>query len=246
MIESCRLLIGVALGLYVFAFAAIADTINARDVDRFSKIGLGEPQKLRQLAEAFCEADFNDFPTDLQEKLNETLSEVLSSTMPIPSIVFNADVWGIGYFSHRTWTVELSTKLLSKKRLARLLQILTHELRHAEQRYMTARYHAAIGTPKEDKASYTNLQNNIIEYALNDPSKEGSVEFDFGQFMSNESSDRCIKEKKEYLLDQMESERNNKRTYDSLAHRYMNELPRERDAKSVDRALRLAVEACLR
>lgn len=245
MIGSCRMLMRVGLGFWILVFATNANAINAVDVDRFSKIGLGQPQKIRQLAKAFCEIDFSDFPIKLQEKLDEALSKALHSTMPAPSIVFNKDVWGVGSFSHRTWTIELSTKLLSKKKLVRLLQILTHELRHAEQWYISATYHAAIGTPEEDKKSYTNLQKNIIEHALNNPSAQDSDEFDFGQFISNKSSDDNINEKKKYLLYKMKSVKNNKKSYNFYYNRYMNELPRERDAKSVDQALRGAVEECL-
>jgi hypothetical protein len=232
-------------GLFVLAFGTNANAIDARDVDRFSQFGLGQPEKIQRLAKAFCEIDFSDFPVDLREKLDEALSEVLHSTMPLPSIAFETGLWGIGFFSPETWTVELSARLLSRKKLPRLLQILTHELRHAEQRYISARYHAAIGTPQEDKASYEDLKFDIIEHASNNPSERGSIEFDFGHFLAQEASNKGLIEKKKYFLDTMKEEKNNRKAYNLLFDRYMSELPRERDAKSVDLALRFAIDACL-
>lgn len=241
---SRQVLLRVSLGLGILAYATNTSAIDAEDVDRYSNVGLGQPQKTRQLAEAFCEIDFSDFSINLQENLNNILSASLNSYMPAPFVTFKSDVWGIGYFSHRRWTIELSTKLLSRKKMVRILQILTHELRHAEQRYMSARYHAAIGANKDNRHAYTNLPSRIIDHALDNPSEQGTAEFEFGRFISIEIFDEDLEEKKKYLLEKMERHKNDREKFNFYSKKYMNELPRERDAKTVDLALKRAVEKC--
>lgn len=145
------------------------NTINAADIDRFSTVGLGEPQKIRELAEALCEINYDVYSESLPTKLERALVDALSSIMPAPSIAFYGNSgWPGGRFRSTTWTIELNSDLIIGKNFIDLLVVLTHELRHAEQKYLAIKYHLKYGHSAEYIQSFLHSPSHIVASASND------------------------------------------------------------------------------
>lgn len=220
--------------------------INAADVDRFSTLGLGEPQKIRELAKLLCKIGYDDYSDSLPTKLERALADALNSTMPAPTIAFygDRDAWAAGRFLSRTWTIELNSKLISRKNLTDLLIVLTHELRHAEQYYIAIKYHLKSGHSYDDIKSFLHSPSHIVEYASNNLIALDSDELAFGQFMSSVFFSNEINNKRRKIKSDIRKSKD-KNEIDIYTNMYRNELPRERDANSVQRFLKHAIEDCL-
>ncbi len=110
---------------------------------------------------------------DRAERLLHTVQAVLAGADMPPPIAFKLIPMrpNPGGFDFRTWTLVLREELVAAKQLdhaaaADLTNMLAHELRHAEQYYLTARWMAAQGTsPTEIAVALDRMHPGTVAHA---------------------------------------------------------------------------------
>lgn len=234
------------------------ERIDPVEIDRFSQAGLGKPETMRALADAFCALNHNQ-PTDqFLAAIDIVLADVLGSRLPIPSISIDDLELANGRFSASGWVIALDTQRTvkrshSKEDLQNFLATLVHELRHAEQFYAAARYEAGGGIHKDPEAGKTNrailryssLPSTVIEQAERDPAISGSEDFEFGRLISDIHVNAEIREKHKYIGDVLDSSDITLEDYEYYLSVINNKIPEERDAVSIEKMIRKATDKCL-
>jgi len=171
--------------IFKFTTPINRNAINTADIDNFSSVGLAKSPNVRQIADALCEVGSGDHLDDLQAKLNRALVAGLRSKMPAPAVVFfgDDDDYARGRFSSEAWQIRLNSKLISEDGLIELLSVLTHELRHAEQKYLAVKYHANAKHSKDYIQSSLYVPADIVKHASEEADTIGDDEFRFGQYI---------------------------------------------------------------
>lgn len=220
--------------------------VNATDVDQFSEVGLAEGQSVRHIAEALCDVGSGDYLNGLEAKLNRALVTGLSSKMPAPSVVFYGDrgLDALGLFETQSWLIKLNSTLVSEDSVIDLLLVLAHEVRHAEQRYLAAKYHAKIGHSRDYIQSILFVPTHVAQHAVKEVGTLTSDEFQFGKYFSNAYMDKELYKKKKDLLDLLKEDTKSDRNA-ARRGQLIDELPAERDAFSFNRIMRGPIEDCL-
>lgn len=222
------------------------NVINAVDIDRFSRVGLAEDQSIHQIAEALCEIGSGNYLNDLQIKLNRAIVVGLGSKMPAPSVIFydDDDDFARGYFNSELWLIRLNSNLISRDRLITLLSVLTHEIRHAEQKYFAIKYHIEVGHPKEYIQSVMFAPIHIIQSASDRGEKVDADEFSFGEYISKTIFDETLVEKTAHFMSLLEETKGTKQ-YKAHQWQFAKDIPIERDAYSFQRIITPAIKDCL-
>ena len=220
-------------------------------VDTFSDVGLRNAARLRELATIICELDRDFPPHKAAERIQDALVKALDSSMPVPRVEFDDQIAYSGLFAFKEWKIKIQDNTFDyfefDSAITSLAKIIAHELRHAEQYFMAARYSASIGIPPTDEGSYLHLPRFVIESANEQPLKEGTREFEFGRAVFEDSINPEIKATKNYLfgpsgkLAQHLGNEERLRTFNE----FFEKLPTERDAFAVEQPLKRAIEACL-
>jgi len=223
------------------------ERIDPAEIDRFSRTGLGKPEITRALAKAFCGIDYNDPADQFLATIDKVLAKILSPTLPIPSISVDELKGSHGHFSPTDWSIVLDEERVagrskSKEGLIDILGTLAHELRHAEQYYAAAKFEASI----RRISLYDFLPKAVKTEAKINPSIEGSEEAEFGEFVLMAHINDEIRDKKMYIEDKIENPDISSDDYEYYVKVIYAKLPSERDATSIGRALRIAIDECLK
>lgn len=241
-----RVFAGTIFALQACVSDKPVSAFDAAEIERFSEVGLGKQENVLRLAEALCEIDVDLSPDDLLDEVRGALSAVVEPSMPTPRIIFDQSIPGFGNFLSTDWTIRIKDnhhiKEDGKYSMKKLAPKIGHELRHAEQYYMVARYQGAVGVAPTDKGSYMFLPEKIIKIAISDPSEPGHQEFEFGKYIYIKSLDKRIRDKKKFLKEKLTSKGSD---YKKYLGQYNSELPREVDAHAMEQALGVAIAQCL-
>lgn len=220
-------------------------------VDAFSDVGLRDAVKLRELATIICELDRDFPPHEAADRIQDALVKALGSSMPVPRIEFDEQIAYSGLFVFEEWTIKIQDNTFDyfefDSAIIPLAKIIAHELRHAEQYFMTARYSASIGLPPTDESSYLHLPRFVIDSANEQPLKKGTREFEFGRALFEDSMNPETRATKNYLFGPSGKLAQNLGNEERLRafNDFFEKLPTERDAFAVEQPLKKAVEDCL-
>lgn len=229
-----------------------APLAKAKAVDTFSDVGLRNPSNLRRLAIAACQLD-RDFPAyEAASKIQGAFAEVFGSSMPVPRIEFDRELDYSGLFIFDDWTIKIRENTFEyyefDDAIIPLIKNIGHELRHAEQAYMAARYSASIGAIRTDKRRYLHLPQLVVDFANEHPSERGTKEFDFGRAVLEDTIGPGTRERNESLYGPSGKIKQSRGTeeYGKAFNEFFEKLPKERDAAAVEQPLSKAIKDCLK
>ena len=171
-----------------------------------------------------------------------------------PGFNVGTELGNLGEFLPLGWSIGLNAEHLenrgeSKRALTNLYNTVAHELRHAEQIYAAATYHAsAVSQPNLTFIPvyypYFHLPHQVRLRAMQDASVEGSEVFELGKLVSAIDNNHHIEETRDHL-DSMMNRYHGTAEYDRYHKRYRYELPLERDAYAFGDTVETIVEGCL-
>lgn len=228
-----------------------AGHIDPVDIDRFAHMAMGTRENIRALADIFCSLDSRASNENFITEMTTATAGVLD--IPMPQFKVRDLGWALGEFSASSWSISIDRKHFAERHSSKRDRIdfyntLAHELRHAEQSYIAARYQvAALGYPFliifPDYFPNSPLPHSVRMQAFQEPSVEGEKDFEFGQLMSAVDSNDEIARKRR----QIQSVLGNwfflpMSSY--YSHLYRDELPSERDAFAIGNKLEQALEEC--
>lgn len=171
--------------------------------------------------------------------------------MPVPRIDFDPELDFSGLFIFDDWTIKIRENTFEyyefDDAIIPLMKNIGHELRHAEQAYMAARYSASIGTVPTDKRRYLHLPQQVVDFANKQPSKSGTKELDFGRAVLEDTIGQGARDRNEAFYGSSGKIRQSLGTeeYGKAYNEFFERLPKERDAAAIEQPLSEALKDCL-
>ncbi|MEL6961898.1 MAG: CPBP family intramembrane glutamic endopeptidase [Pseudomonadota bacterium] len=226
--------------------------IDPADIDRYATTGFGDLPEASSLAATLCSLDHFSPADAFLSQLEHAVGDVL--TFPIPTFTVGTRGENLGEFVHRGWSIGLNPDHLesrekSKRQLADFYNTVAHELRHAEQVYAAATYHASTVSHPDLMLipvyyPYFYLPHRVRYQASHNASVEGSEGFEFGRLVSAIDNNDHLEDRRDHLNTMMDRHRGTDE-YDRYHFRYRYELPLERDAYAFGDTVEKLVNGCL-